>query len=228
MILKFPIILYTSITPLLFMNVSKIHVLGALSTLLLVACSGSGQQQKREPVKITVDPKTDHIRGNVSAQVSLVEYGDFECPFCRQHHPTMVSLSSKYGNRVNWVYRHYPLSFIHKTAQKAAEASECARELGGAGAFWQYADLLYEKGSKPESFVAYARTVGLDANKFQSCVDSGKYETKVKEQMKEGQTHYVKSTPTTFVVDNKTKMAKELSGVQPIENFEKEIDAILN
>lgn len=82
----------------------------------------------------------DHIRGNKDARIKLVEYSDFECPFCQRFHPTMQQVMDKYGDQVAWVYRHFPLSF-HPEAQKAAEASECVAANGGD--FWDYADTLF-------------------------------------------------------------------------------------
>src|SRR3989338_3572308 len=88
-----------------------------------------------------IDPKEDHIRGNPDAKVSVIEYSDFECPFCKRHHPTMTQIMDAYGDDVNWVYRHYPLSF-HPNAEPSALASECVAEIGGNDAFWGFVDKL--------------------------------------------------------------------------------------
>lgn len=84
----------------------------------------------------------DHIRGNANARLVLVEYSDFECPFCQQFHPTMTQIMSEYGDQVAWVYRHFPLSF-HPSAQKAGEAAECVAKLADNETFWEYADALF-------------------------------------------------------------------------------------
>ena len=88
-----------------------------------------------------VDPEADHIRGDKDAAFTIIEYSDFECPFCSRHHPTLKQLIEDEPD-VNWVYRHFPLGF-HASAQRAAEASECANE---QGKFWEYTDMIYEKG----------------------------------------------------------------------------------
>ena len=90
---------------------------------------------------VPVDPENDHIRGDKDAPYSIIEYSDFECPFCARHWPTMKQILAD-DLEVNWVYRHFPLAF-HPQAQPAAEASECAAE---QGKFWEYADVLNEKG----------------------------------------------------------------------------------
>ena len=82
----------------------------------------------------------DHIYGNPSAEISLIEYSDFECPFCKRFHPTAKQLVDKSDGQVNWIYRHFPLAFHNPGAQKQAEASECAVKLGGNEAFWRYTD----------------------------------------------------------------------------------------
>ena len=115
----------------------------------------------------------------------------------------MIKLLQEYQGKVRWVYRHFPLSF-HKNAQIAAEASECA---GEQGKFWEYADKLFEnaqadgRGLNPEDLKKYARELGLDTNLFNSCLESGKYKDKVKEDMQKGEAIGVTGTPGTVLID---------------------------
>ena len=88
----------------------------------------------------------DHYKGSLSAKITLIEYSDFECPFCERFHPTAQQAVDEYNGQVNWVYRHFPLAF-HSTAQKKAEGSECAAEQGGDKAFWAFADELFKQGT---------------------------------------------------------------------------------
>ncbi len=146
----------------------------------------------------------DHWQGNKKAKVVLVEYSDFECPFCARFHPTMKQALKDYGDKIAWVYRHYPLSF-HPNAQKAAEGSECATKLGGENAFWKYGDALIEVNTangklSPEALLEAAQTAGVDATAFKSCLDSGEMANKVKEQMTSGGTAGITGTPGTLVV----------------------------
>ncbi|OGC47664.1 hypothetical protein A2886_02700 [candidate division WWE3 bacterium RIFCSPHIGHO2_01_FULL_42_13] len=86
----------------------------------------------------------EHVRGSANANIVLVEYSDFECPFCQQFHPTVKQAMENYGDKFAWVYRQFPLESIHPSARGAAAASECVAQEGGNDAFWDYADALFE------------------------------------------------------------------------------------
>lgn len=182
------------------------------------------------PVK-AVDPKVDHIRGDKNAKVFVIEYSDFECPFCIRHHPTLKKLVEDYKGKVAWVYRHYPLSF-HQNAQKEAEASECAAELGGNDAFWKYADKIFERtkgngtGFALDQLVPLAKEIGLNEGKFKTCLDSGKYAQKVQDEMNTGSTAGINGTPGNVIwtKDGKTKI---LSGAVPLDSLKAAIDPLL-
>lgn len=148
---------------------------------------------------------TDHVRGNKNAKVVLIEYSDYECPFCQRFHATMNEITAEYGNDVAWVYRHYPLPF-HQNAQKAAEAAECVASIGGNEKFWQFTDLYFETtdgsgtGVAVTEMGALAGQVGVSASAVQECVDSGKMAATVQAQMDEGSSVGISGTPGTFVV----------------------------
>lgn len=169
---------------------------------------------------------SDHIRGNAQATISIIEYSDLECPFCARVHPTIKQALADYGDKVNWVFRHYPLPF-HTNAQKAAEATECATELGGNDKFWAMIDMIYEKGADNTQLGAYAKAIGLNQTEFQKCVDSGKFAAKTAEMMQSGSKAGVQGTPGNLIVNHKTKQVKVVSGAQPIANFKTAIDALL-
>lgn len=179
-----------------------------------------------------IDPQKDHIRGNQNATVAIIEYSDFECPFCKRVHPTYQQIMKEYGNKVMWVYRHYPLAF-HQNAQKEAEATECANELGGNDAFWEFADGIVEKttsngtGFPLDQLPVLAKEIGLDETKFKSCLDSGKYAQHVKDDMDGGNKAGVSGTPGNIVINVKTQKNSIISGAQPFENFKTAIDALL-
>ena len=180
-----------------------------------------------------VSAEQDHIYGNPDATISLIEYSDFECPFCKRFHPTAKQVVEAYKGQVNWVYRHFPLAFHKPLAQKEAEAAECANELGGNDAFWTYSDLLYErttsngKGLPIESLVPMAEELGLDKGKFQECLDSGRYTEPVQEHFREGTESGVTGTPGNILLNNQTGAVELISGAVPFDTLKKAIDQLL-
>jgi len=173
-----------------------------------------------------IDTSTDHLRGSADATITILEYSDLECPFCARVHPTIQQVLKDYGDKVNWVFRHYPLSF-HANAQKAAEATECAAELGGNDKFWAMVDMIYEKGSDITQLGTYAKNIGLNQTAFQTCVDSGKYATKTAEMLQSGTKAGIQGTPGNLIINNKTKKVAVVSGAQPLANFKTAIDGLL-
>ena len=147
---------------------------------------------------------TDHIRGNVSAKVTIVEFSDLECPFCKDFHPRMKQALQEYGDKVRWVYKHFPIDSRHPKARKEAEATECVNELGGNAKFWEYVDKIFEIAPSNNNLdlallPKIAGDIGLDRAKFESCLNSGKYAAKVEAQYQEGIKAGVQGTPATFV-----------------------------
>lgn len=166
-----------------------------------------------------VSAEEQHIAGNKNAKIKLVEYSDFECPFCERAYPTFKQLIAEYGDKISIEYKHYPLGF-HKNAQKAAEASECA---GEQGKFWQFHDKIFEnqKSLSPSALKQWAGDIKLNTAKFNSCLDSGKYAAKVNAHFTEGQSKGVNGTPTTYI------NGEEVVGAQPYEAFKAVIDKLL-
>ena len=163
--------------------------------------------------------QSDHVRGDFNAPITLVEFSYFECPFCERHYPTMNQIISNYQGRVRLVYKHFPLSF-HPNAQKAAESSECASE---QGKFWEYHDKLFTNqpnGYSTDKFKQWAVELKLNAKKFNDCLDSGKYASKVQADAQEGAQKGVNGTPATFV------SGQLVSGAVPYESFKQIIDSL--
>lgn len=179
-----------------------------------------------------VDPSTDHVRGNPNAKITLIEYSDFECPFCQRHAGTIDQVLKEYGDSVNVVYRHFPLSF-HQNAQKEAEASECVAELGGNDAFWTFHDEIFKRsttggtGFPLDKLAPLAKELGVNEAKFTACLDGGTYAAKVQEQMQSGIAAGVQGTPGNFVVNNETQEQKEVSGAVPFATFKSIIEEML-
>ncbi len=157
------------------------------------------------------------VRGTPDAAVTVVEFSDFECPFCKQAHGTVTKVMERYAGKVRLVYRDLPLERIHPQARGAAEAARCAQD---GGKFWEYHDLLFLRSPKlaPEDLKRYAKEVGLDAQKFDACVASGAHKESVQRDMEEGARLGITGTPAFFI------NGRLLTGAQPVEAFARIID----
>jgi protein-disulfide isomerase len=179
--------------------------------------TAAGEQPAGKPPAVT---NSDHIRGNANAKVTLIEYSDFECPFCSRLKPTVDQILSEYDGDVRLVYRHFPLTSIHPNAQKAAEASECA---GEQGKFWEYHDILFanQTALTIPSLKTYAGQLSLKQAQFDSCLDGGKFASKVSQQASDAQSVGITGTPGTFVNDQLVR------GAFPYATFQQIIDGYL-
>lgn len=175
----------------------------------------------------------DHIRGNPNADVVIVEYSDFECPFCKRFHTTMQQVVGEYGDKVAWVYRQFPLDQLHPVKARAeAVASECAAELGGNDAFWKFADRFMEltpsnNQTDIETVIPQiVREIGLNESAFQTCFESGKYDQHIEEDIQNAIATGGRGTPWSIVV-TKSGNKYPLSGAQPYEAVKQLIDLAL-
>ena len=232
---KIMLLLYLLVGFSLISLILNVVLLNKLSSGNLTASVGAGAPREQEvpannpqpslpdqaPIvqfKITSD---DHVRGDFNAPITLVEFSDFECPFCERHFPTLNKILNDYQGKVRLVYKHFPLGF-HPNAQKAAEASECADE---QGKFWEYHDKLFENlsasGYSIENFKQWAKELKLNSGKFNDCLDLGKFAQKVQDDYQEGIDKGVNGTPATFV------NGQLVSGALPYETFKQIIDSLL-
>ena len=167
-----------------------------------------------EVADVSIDD--DAIRGDENAKVTIIEFSDYECPFCKKAEPTMKKILKNYDGQVRWVYRDFPMSY-HKNAQLAAEASEAAH---AQGKYWEYHDLIYEntKNLKKADLIKYAEQLGLDMEQFKSDLESGKYTEEVKKDLADGEAAGVDGTPAFFI------NGRKVVGAQPYEEFARVID----
>lgn len=168
------------------------------------------------------NPDEDHWIGAEDATVTLIEYSDFECPFCQRHEPSLQQALEEFPNDVRLVYRHYPLTAIHPSAQKAAEASECVASIAGNDAFWEYHDRLFEaqdSGLSVSLFKQIAGEMGVNQGEFDECLDSGEMAPKVAEDVATGNDAGVQGTPATFV------NGSMVSGAVPYSTLKSAIEA---
>lgn len=177
-----------------------IIVAGALIAVSVIYVNGPrptvGQKNNSDTIAINVTPidDTDHILGNPNAPITIIEYSDTECPFCKNFHTTMHSLVEKYGKegKLAWIYRHLPITNLHPKAWNEAIATECAASVGnGTTAFWKYTDKIYaitpsNNGLAESALIDTAKAQGLNLEKFQSCLDTKATEAKVKKDYQNG------------------------------------------
>ncbi|HEY6099727.1 MAG TPA: thioredoxin domain-containing protein, partial [Anaeromyxobacter sp.] len=168
-----------------------------------------------EPPKVAV-AATGPTKGPADAPITIVEFSDYECPYCVRAEPTVKDLLAKYPGKIKLVYRDYPLP-MHPKAPKAAEAAHCA---GDQGKYWEMHDKLFATGAKLDlpDLKAQAREVGLDGGKFDRCLDSGEKAKEVESHRKAGDEAGVSGTPAFFI------NGRLISGAQPLEAFTAIVD----
>lgn len=190
--------------------------------------------QPSQPLKISLDD--DPIRGDPNAPITIVEFSDFQCPFCARFHvQTLPLLLEEYidTGKVNLVYRDFPIQSIHPNALPAAVAAECANEQGN---YWEYHDTLFEKqsswsrldsNSAISTFSQYATDIGLEQQQFDSCLGSGKYLEEVQGDLSDGRDYDITGTPGFFIGNEEIGFVK-INGAQPFDSFQRIIDAQLD
>ena len=156
------------------------------------------------------------VRGNPKAPVMIVEFSDYQCPYCHQAETTIKEVLAKYGDKVSLAYRDFPLTAIHSQAEIAAEASRCALE---QGKFWEYHDQLFTASKlDKDALIEYARNLKLDDKQFGSCLTGEKYKADIDKDLQEGRKAGVSGTPGFFI------NGIALSGSQPKDAFARAID----
>ncbi len=194
-------------------------VIGFALIAVAIYFSGIGSQPKTPgtlpqatntpPAKEKIKPvdSTDYIRGNPNAPILIVEYSDYDCPFCKNFHITMNRIMDEYGvgGKVAWVYRQFPIAQLHPNAERISQAALCVGEIGGNDAFWQYTDLIFEERDVNEptnitKLPEYAERVGVSEEKLLSCLNSGRQQENVALSLSEGAKAGIEGTPQSFVI----------------------------
>jgi protein-disulfide isomerase len=170
-----------------------------------------------EPPRVRIDPNVGFARGPREAPVTIVEFSDFQCPFCKNVVVTLKQVLAQYPERVRWVFRDYPIAGLHPDAQRGHEAARCA---GDQGKFWPYHDILFEQGPdvSPAALRQYAAQTGLDVAAFAGCVESGKHRAGVNADIEAGGQLGITGTPTFFI------NGVPLVGNQPLAEFQRVIE----
>jgi len=176
-----------------------------------------------KPVK-AFDEKTDHLRGDKNAKVTMIVYSDYQCPFCSRFEPTVKEALKEFPKDVRLVFRNFPLSSIHPYAQKAAEAAECVGKLAGNDAYWTMHDKLFDAATKgdltQDVLLASAKDIkGVDQAKLKTCIESGEMKGRVEADFASGNDAGVEGTPSTFV------NGKQVSGAVPYTMLKPELQS---
>ena len=201
----------------------------ALITIIATLVSSNASPNTSTFVATHTSPitSTDHVRGNATAKVSLIEYGDFQCPACGAYEPLVQQLYKEYGDKVAFVFRNFPLP-MHGNAMIAAQAAEAA---GSAGKYWEMHDLLYTHQREwsdtantaivTKNFNGYAQSLGINAEAFNTALNANATKSKIQNDTALGNTAQVDHTPTFFV--NLT----QIPNPGDYSTFKKDIDAAL-
>jgi protein-disulfide isomerase len=214
------VLLIVLIFTLQLANYTKQINLGNISTTDFSKTSQETNTSSTPTVGNDLATLTDPFIGNPDASVVIVEFGDFECPFCGQVFPTVREMQAEFSEQVLFVWRDLPLRDIHPNAQKAAEAGECAHE---QGKFWPYHDKLFinQHFLAVSDLKSYAQQIGLEVKQFDLCLDSGKYTDEVNEDLQAALAAGAQGTPT-FIINDQL-----VSGVIPRETFRQVILQLL-
>ncbi|MEK7462481.1 MAG: thioredoxin domain-containing protein [Patescibacteria group bacterium] len=180
----------------------------------------------------TVD-ETDYIKGNPNAPILMIEYSDYDCPFCKQYHETLTQIMNEYGitGRVAWVYRQFPLEQLHPNSPKISEAALCVGSLGGSAAFWKFTDAIFASREleEPTNMITlpdFATEAGVDKAAYQACVSSGQMKDAVKASTEEVLGLGAKGTPYTVLVVGSEQAV--VNGAQPYDVVKSIIDNLIS
>ena len=176
--------------------------LNKLEQRVLAGLSNQGAQPEVPGFVAGVSLDDDPRIGSEGAIITIVEFSDYECPFCADAASNIEIILSEYKDKILFVYRDFPLEDIHPHAFQAAEAANCA---GDQGAYWEMHDLLFANQSKldADSLRSYAAGLNLNINQFNECMDSHKYVDEIRKDIQDGQAYQVNGTPTFFINGNR-------------------------
>ena len=193
----------------------------------------SGNSEVTQNLSGTVEPLSadDYVKGNRDARILLIEYSDFECPFCKSFHPIAQQVVDYYQDDVAWVYRHFPLN-IHPNAQREAEGAVCAGKIAGNDGFWAYTDTLFEIQPSNNQFDIdelpdVVSQAGLNVALWQECMDSGEATATVEAQALAGANAGITGTPGNVILDTQTGETTLIPGALPFAQLSQVIDSFL-
>ena len=184
-----------------------------------------------------VDPKNDFIYGKPDAVISIIEYSDFECPYCKQFSPVPIEVANQMPSQVNVVWRDFPLPFHEPMASKKAAAAICVGQQKGNDAFWKFNEGIFNNtltnrqglpnSSNIDSLLALAKEQGVDIEQFKSCVNSEAVQKRINADIEDGRNAGISGTPGVILINHKSGAFTVLAGAVPTEALKKEVKNLL-
>ncbi len=210
---------FEEVKPQIEMYLKQNRKMQAKAELLAKLREGADVKVNLEPPRVTIDTKGAYAMGDDGAKITLVEFSDYQCPFCKRVRATVWRLIDEYKGKIRYVFMDFPLSF-HKNAKKAHEAAWCA---GDQGKYFEYNRKIFDNQDKiePDNLKEYAKELKLDAGKFNKCLDGGEHAKDVEEMQARGMKVGVTGTPAYFI------NGIMISGAQPYESFKDVIEGEL-
>ena len=210
------------LSPSISIIIAGVIIAGSIVYVNLNPAAPAAVEQAPAPstaTNVRAPSAQDHIVGSLNAPLVLIEYSDFQCPFCNVVHPTLKRIVDESNGQIAWVYRHLPLESLHPNARPAALASECVAEQLGNDGFWKFAGIIFADQSKMSAdyYAQVAVQLGANKAKFSSCISSNKYAGVVDADSQEAQQNGGNGTPYTVLYDKKGQTG--VSGALPYNTF---------
>lgn len=175
---------------------------------------------------------SDYIKGNPNAPILIIEYSDYDCPYCKQYHTTLKQIMDEYGvnGRVGWVYRQFPIGKLHPNSPKVSEAALCVGSIGGNDAFWKFSDMIFEnreldEQTNPVKLPEYAVEAGVEAAAYDACVSSGKMTSEVEKSVEDAFNIGARGTPYTVIMVGSEQAV--INGAQSYETVKSILDNLI-
>jgi protein-disulfide isomerase len=167
--------------------------------------------------KVPMPSANDHIVGSVNAPIALVEYSDFQCPYCQMIYPSLKKAVAESNGQISWVMREFPLYQIHPQAMPAANAAECIAAQGGSDAYFKYADTVFanQASLNADYSASLAKGMGLDMAKYNTCITNSTYLDRIQAETADAENSGGNGTPYTVIINTKTGKQYPISGALP-------------
>ena len=197
-----------------------------------VNSSGEVDESLSDGTARVVD-ETDYILGNPNAPIVMIEYSDYDCPFCKEYHRTMHQIMDEYGitGRVAWVYRQFPLAQLHPNSPRISEAALCVGDIGGNDAFWAFSDRVFESRDITEptnvtKLLQFAQEAGISSDDYVTCMEDGRMKSAVEDSIRDGFDAGARGTPYTILMVGNQQAV--INGAQPYATVKGLIDNLIN